>query len=90
MAFSMKQFLTVAPLFAVLSACLSHGQNLVTNGNFEAGYSNNWNHLAGDGGVAAYSEETVDPHEGSKALKVVVSNLGANSWSVQSLGPPCR
>ena len=89
MAFSMRQFLTVAPLFAVLCACLCHGQNLVTNGNFEAGYNSSWNHLAGNGSSATYSEETADPHEGSKALKVVINSFGAtpNPWDVQSLGP---
>ena len=87
MVFSMRQFLKVAPLFAVLSACLSHGQNLVTNGDFEAGYNSGWNHLAGNGGAATYSEETVDPQEGAKALKVIVTALGGNTWDVQSLGP---
>jgi len=62
-------------------------QNLITNGNFEAGYSNGWNHLAGGGGSATYSEETADPYEGTKALKVVISVLGGNSWDIQSLGP---
>ncbi len=87
MAFSMRQFLTVAPLFAVLIAGTSHGQNLISNGNFEAGYNSGWNHLASDGGAASYSEETTEHYEGLKALKVQVTNLGANPWSIQSMGP---
>jgi glucuronoarabinoxylan endo-1,4-beta-xylanase len=59
----------------------------VANGDFELGYSNGWNHLAGNGGSATYSDETSSPHQGSHALKIVVNTLGVNSWDIQSLGP---
>lgn len=72
---------------ALISLC--HGaqaQNLVTNGDFESGVTNGWNHLAGDGGVATYSGITVGAYDGT-SLQAQIDTLGSNPWSVQSLGP---
>ncbi len=82
-----SRLLTALIVFLITQSSVLFAQNLVTNGDFEAGYNSGWNHKAGGGGVAVYSEETTNPQEGSKALKVVVSQLGTNSWDVQSLGP---
>lgn len=71
----------------VLIAGVAKGQNLVANGDFESGYDTGWNHLAGNGSSADYSPGTLDPHQGSTALKVQIHALGPNSWDVQSLGP---
>jgi endo-1,4-beta-xylanase len=59
------------------------------NGDFEGGTGNtfpNWSRLAGDGGVAAYDVETNSPPQGTRAFKVAVTTLGANPWSIQTLG----
>ncbi len=78
--------LIVASVLFVWSASL-RAENLVANGGFEDGYSSGWNHLAGDGGAATYSAETENVAEGAIALRVDVTAMGANNWSVQSLGP---
>jgi glucuronoarabinoxylan endo-1,4-beta-xylanase len=80
-------FFVGAFIFITLPNLNAANTVVVANGDFEAGYSNGWNHLAGNGGSAAYSDETSSPYQGSHALKVVVNTLGSNSWDVQSLGP---
>jgi hypothetical protein len=75
-------------IVALCSTSAAFGQNLITNGDFENGYSSGWNHLQGNNGSSAtFSEETADVHTGNKALKVIVNTLGSNAWDVQTLGP---
>jgi len=78
--------LLLLALFLCFSAAHSSGQQ-IANGNFESGHASGWNHLAGGGGSATYSDETTAPYQGLHALKVVVASLGTNSWDIQSLGP---
>lgn len=68
-------------------ASTAPGQNLIANGGFESGFNVGWSHIANNGGSAIFSEETTDPKEGTKALKIEVTSLGVNVWNVQSLGP---
>ena len=70
----------------LLCFCASFAQNLITNGGFESGFTG-WSNLAGDGGAAAYSLSTADKYDATRAFKVVVSTLGSNAWSIQSMGP---
>ena len=59
----------------------------VTNGDFESGYNTSWAHQQANGATATYSEETINPHGGSKALKAEVTAVTAQAWDAQSLGP---
>ena len=82
----------LASLICTLTAMLcvtAVSQAQIINGNFENGYTSGWNHDDGsdDNSSAVFSEEKAHPYEGSKALKVVVSNPGTNPWDVQTLGP---
>jgi endo-1,4-beta-xylanase len=59
------------------------------NGNFESGSGNSfppWARLAGGTSSATYELETASPPEGTRAFKVTVNTLGANSYDVQALG----
>jgi glucuronoarabinoxylan endo-1,4-beta-xylanase len=77
------KLLTFLIYFGVFSISAS-AQNLLTNGNFEAGFSQ-WTNLNGDGSTAVYTVETTDIYEGAKAMKVEITVMGTNSWSVQSI-----
>ncbi len=79
--------LFIIPALPILVAATAMGQNLVGNGGFEAGYNVGWNHLVGGTANGVFSQETTDPYEGARALKVQVNSLGGNSWDVQTLGP---
>lgn len=50
------------PVFALILLLLfvaaTYGQNLVSNGGFEAGYNNGWNHLSGGVSSAIFSDQT--------------------------------
>jgi len=60
-------------------------QNMVTNGDFESGFSN-WTNLVGGTGVATFSLGTgSDVESGSQAMKVVVTTASANSYDIQSI-----
>jgi endo-1,4-beta-xylanase len=57
------------------------------NGGFESGSGNsftNWWMGAGNG-TAAFTAETTDIKEGSRALKAVVTAMGSNSWDIQAV-----
>jgi len=57
------------------------GQNLLTNGGFEAGLQG-WSTHAEDGSSATF-DLVADAYEGSQALDINVAATGANVWSVQ-------
>ena len=82
----MTKFLLVP--FFLLFGLMAQAQNMISNGNFEDDFTG-WTNLAGDGAEAAYSVESQAQHvqAGSKALKVVITTLGTNPWSIQSMGP---
>lgn len=71
-------------LFIIAVFVPGYSQNLVSNGGFEDGFAG-WTNLAGDGGVAAFTVETTDVQEGSKAMKAEITTLGTNNWSIQSI-----
>lgn len=74
--------------FLILGANLLHAQNLVTNGGFESGLTTGWSHAASAPSTATTSLETVDPYQGTRALRRVVTAVDPNGdWRVQTLGP---
>jgi GH35 family endo-1,4-beta-xylanase len=58
--------------------------NLIPNGGFENNFTN-WTNLAGGTSSAAFSIETADKVQGSKAMKVAVATAGTNAYDVQSI-----
>lgn len=60
------------------------GENLLTNGSFESGVTN-WLNLAGDSSVASFDVIATDAIDSIHSLKTVVSVLGKNPWSIQSI-----
>lgn len=76
---------TIAALF-MAGATVLHAQNLVANGGFESGLTG-WSNNTSGGAVAAFSVETSQPYAGAKAMKVAVTNPGAQLHNVQTLGP---
>lgn len=77
--------LIVAGFFLVGGSHLS-AQNLITNGGFENGMTGWTNNFSGGAG-ASFSLETVQPYEGARAMKIAVTNPGAQLHNVQTLGP---
>ncbi len=61
----------------------SMAQVLLPNGGFENNFTN-WSNLSGDGAISTYSIST-DTKEGSKSMKVSISALGANVYSIQTI-----
>ncbi len=72
--------------FLIAGTSLLHAQNLVTNGGFESGLTG-WSNNTSGGAVAAFSLETSLPYAGAKAMKIAVTNPGAQLHNVQTLGP---
>jgi glucuronoarabinoxylan endo-1,4-beta-xylanase len=79
----LKNLLFILIYFFIFPFAIS-AQNLLTNGNFENNFTQ-WNNLNSDGSVATYSLETTDIEEGAKAMKVEITTLGTNPWSVQTI-----
>lgn len=77
--------LLVAGFFLAGGSHLS-AQNLVTNGGFESGLTG-WTNNTSGGAGASFSLETVQPYEGARAMKIAVTNPGAQLHNVQTLGP---
>ncbi len=75
----------VIAVFFVMGAGLLHGQNLLTNGGFESGFTG-WSNATSGGAVASFSIETSQPYTGAKAMKVVVTNPSSQLHNVQTLG----
>lgn len=81
-------FLTAAiGLFFIAGAPLLHAQNLVSNGGFESGITSGWSNNTSGGAVASFALETAQPYAGARAMKVAVTNPGAQLHNVQTLGP---
>ena len=72
-------------MLAGLLAASANAQ--ITNGDFESGINTSWGHQQANGATATYSEETANPHGGSKALKAEVTAVTTQAWDAQSLGP---
>jgi hypothetical protein len=72
-------------LFFVNGAGLLHAQNLVPNGGFENELTG-WSNATSGGASATFSVETSQPYRGAKAMKIVVTNPGAQLHNVQTLG----
>ena len=70
----------------IAGATLLHAQNLVPNGGFESGMTG-WTNARSGSGSASFSLESSLQYVGTNALKVVVTNPGADSWNVESRGP---
>jgi hypothetical protein len=70
----------------LLTGPVLQGQNLVTNEDFENGFTG-WTNLSGGTSVATYSLETVSPYQGVKSMKALVTTAGTNAYDAQSLGP---
>ncbi len=75
------RFLLIAPFLLATPPLLA--ANLLPNGNFEDGTAGWWTN-AGEGGAASFAVDS-DAVEGSQSLKVAVSTLGSNSWSIQAI-----
>lgn len=59
-------------------------QNLVANGDFEAGLSE-WLNLSGDNGSKAnFTSDSRNSKQGT-AMKVFIKRLGDNPWDIQSI-----
>lgn len=62
----------------------SFSQNLISNGDFEAGLSG-WLNLEGENNSSAkFSTDDRNSKEGT-AMKIFVKSLGDNSWDIQSI-----
>lgn len=72
--------------FLITGGLLLHAQNLVTNGGFESGMTG-WTNNTSGGAGASFSLETSLPYAGAQAMKVAVTNPGAQLHNVQTLGP---
>ncbi len=72
--------------FLITRGPLLHAQNLVTNGGFESGMTG-WTNNTSGGAGASFSLETSLPYVGTTAMKVAVTNPGAQLHNVQTLGP---
>jgi len=79
-----KSFLWTVGFLSIYTS--SHSQNLISNGGFESG-ATGWSSQTGGGGSATFGLSTTDKKEGTQSYQAVVSTLGANTWSIQTLGP---
>lgn len=70
----------------IAGAAVIHAQNLVSNGGFESGFSG-WSNNTSGGAIASFSMETSQPYSGVGAMKIAVTNPGAQLHNVQTLGP---
>ena len=59
---------------------------ILSNGGFESGLTG-WGNQAGGGGAASFSITTADKYSGNQSFQIAVSALGANTCSIQTLGP---
>ncbi|MCJ8165322.1 endo-1,4-beta-xylanase [Pontibacter sp. E15-1] len=63
-------------------------KELLTNGGFENGtgdsFSNWWTQVGG-GGQGAFTAETVDVQQGSRAMKVTITQAGSAAYSIQAV-----
>lgn len=81
-----RTFLLIFAGFFLAGGSHLSAQNLVTNGGFESGLTG-WTNNTSGGAGASFSLETVQPYEGARAMKIAVTNPGAQLHNVQTLGP---
>ena len=67
-----------------LSLQTTIGQNLLTNGDFESGFDK-WENKVDETAIATFSLESSDVNSGAGAMKLVLTQLGVNEWSVESI-----
>lgn len=72
--------------FYFAGAARVRAQNLVPNGGFESGFTG-WSNNTSGGAVASYSLEKSLPYAGAQAMKIAITNPGAQLHNVQTLGP---
>ncbi len=63
------------------------GQNLLTNGDFEAGAAGWWSGVGGGGAATFTIPYTGSVHGGTNSFRANVTATGANPWDVQTIGP---
>jgi hypothetical protein len=61
-----------------MMSVVASAQNLITNGNFENGFSG-WDNRTNNGGAATYSLETEGPYAGTNSMKVAVITFTDNN-----------
>lgn len=83
---AMGGFHLVLAILCIMGSARVLAQNLVTNGGFENGFSG-WSNNTSGVAVASYSLETSLPYAGAQAMKIAISNPGAQVHNVQTLGP---
>ena len=81
-----RTFLLIFAGFFLAGGSHLSAQNLVTNGGFESGLTG-WTNNTSGGAGASFSLEAVQPYEGARAMKIAVTNPGAQLHNVQTLGP---
>ena len=81
----MKKICSALALLLLLLCYYLPAQSLISNGGYESGFTG-WTNIAGDGGTAVFSLSTADKYEATQAEKVVVTTLGTNAWSIQTMG----
>ncbi|HBE22215.1 MAG TPA: hypothetical protein DDW21_01895 [Verrucomicrobiales bacterium] len=81
-----RTFLLIFAGFFLVGGSHLSAQNLVTNGGFESGLTG-WTNNTSGGAGASFSLETVQPYEGARAMKIAVTNPGAQLHNVQTQGP---
>ena len=72
-------------MFYIIGLGVLHAQNVLTNGGFESGFTG-WSNATSGGATASFTQETLQPYAGAKAMKVVVTNSGSQVHNVQTLG----
>jgi hypothetical protein len=60
-----------------------NAQNLLLNGNFEAGTGDNFTNWSKWNGATSLTAETVEIHGGSRALKAVSTGVAGEQWKVE-------
>jgi hypothetical protein len=73
-------FLCLTTIFMSFS---SNAQNLILNGDFEAGTGNSFTNWTVYNGAANLSAETVQVHSGSRALKAIATGTTGQQYAVQ-------
>lgn len=80
----MKKLFIPFLLVILFLAGNTYSQNLLINGDFESGFDE-WENVVADSAIATFTLETSDVYEGSGAMKLEITTLGTNDWSVQSM-----
>ncbi|MHA6249045.1 endo-1,4-beta-xylanase [Pontibacter sp. CAU 1760] len=84
----MKKAILLVLLLVSLGDYKVKAQNLLLNGDFESGtgnsFTNWWTQVSG-GGQGAFTAETANAQEGSRAMKVSITQAGSAAYSIQAI-----